>query len=123
MKQRILIVEDDVHSQKIAKAIIEHHRTEVGIARNAEEAMQMLAQEYFSAVLIDLTLPGVSGWELKTQIHEQIGNLPCIAFTAFHSSKVAQEAIDAGFAGYFSKPLDISHFYDDLIAKIEMAGG
>ena len=62
----------------------------------------------YDAVIIDLALPGKDGWELLSEIvdNPNTENLPCIAVTAFHNSKLREQALHAGFTAYFPKPLD-----------------
>jgi CheY-like chemotaxis protein len=59
---------------------------------SAEDALDMLAQASHTAVLIDIALPGMDGFELLEAIrsNENWSHLPCIAFTAYHSSLVKQ---------------------------------
>ncbi len=56
----------------------------------------------------DLTLPGKDGWELLADILDNPTTeaLPCIAVTAYHNSKLREQALRAGFIAYFPKPLD-----------------
>jgi CheY-like chemotaxis protein len=82
----------------------------VDTADNAEQATQLLFQKgnKYNAVIIDLALPGKDGWELLANIieHPTTNQLPCIAVTAHHTSKLREDTIRAGFAAYFPKPID-----------------
>ncbi|RMG74833.1 MAG: response regulator, partial [Chloroflexi bacterium] len=62
----------------------------------------------YNAAVIDLALPGMNGFDLIRRIrqHQRYANLPCIAYTAYHSSKVRYEAKESGFDAYLEKPLD-----------------
>jgi CheY-like chemotaxis protein len=108
----ILVVEDDLHGQVISKSILERSGFTVDIAADAEEALQLLTEHQYQAAIIDLTLPKISGWDLLFHIRTKYPELvlPCIAVTAFHSSHVAQEALKAGFLAYFSKPIAVDEF-------------
>jgi CheY-like chemotaxis protein len=112
----ILVVEDDVNGQNIIKSLLEARGFTVDSTSNAEQALQMLYDTHYEAAIIDLSLPGLSGWELLSAIAENFPELqlPCIAMTAYHSNKVAQQTRDAGFVAYFAKPFDIEGFADHI---------
>lgn len=109
-EKHILVVEDDPDGQEMITTMLQHMKFEVVTADNAEEASQILADSaaMYKAVIIDLALPGKDGWELLYEIlaNPATANLPCIAVTAHHTSKLREETIRAGFVAYFSKPID-----------------
>lgn len=115
---RILVVEDDPDGQEVVATVLEHLNIPLDVAGDAEEAEQMLFENgtRYNAVIIDLALPGKDGWELLSDIqgHPATENLPCIAVTAYHTSKIREEALTAGFVAYFSKPLDATSFARQL---------
>lgn len=108
--KHILVVEDDPDGQEMVTTILQHLKFNVETADNGEEASDILFDDKadYDAVIIDLALPGKDGWQLLSEIleHPQTANLPCIAVTAFHNSKLREEALRAGFTAYFPKPLD-----------------
>jgi CheY-like chemotaxis protein len=108
----ILIVEDDPDGQAITKEILEAYGIKVDVVKFAQHALEKLAEHTYTAIIIDLALPDMSGFELLKRLDPQI---PCIAITAFHSSKVAQEAINAGFVGYIPKPIKVNSFFEEVI--------
>lgn len=107
---RILMVEDDLDSQEMIATMLQHMNFEVATADNAEEAAELLFDdgESYDVIVIDLALPGKDGWELLAEILENpdTEQLPCIAVTAFHQSKLREDALRAGFTAYFPKPID-----------------
>ncbi|MEL6408621.1 MAG: response regulator [Chloroflexota bacterium] len=109
-QKRILIVEDDPDGQEMVATILQHMSFQVDTADDGEQASAMLAKsgEVYDAVIIDLALPGKDGWELLTEItnNPRTEDLPCIAVTAFHNSKLREDALRAGFTAYFPKPID-----------------
>ena len=115
---RILVVEDDPDGQEVVATVLEHLNIPIDVANDAEQAEEMLFadQTPYNAVIIDLALPGKDGWELLSDIqrHPLTENLPCIAVTAYHTSKMREEALTAGFIAYFSKPLDATSFARQL---------
>lgn len=109
---RVLIVEDDPDGQELVSRMLHHHHIEVDMVENGEAALSLLDAHAYAGVVIDLRLPGMSGWLLLRNIQEKYATpkLPCIAITAYHSPEVAMEAKRAGFAAYFPKPLEAGEF-------------
>ena len=118
MTQPILIVEDDPDGQALVSHVVGHLNIPHDVVGDAEKAAQKLfdSGEVYQAVIIDLALPGKDGWELLAEIRNnpQTADLTCIAVTAFHTSKTREDALQAGFDAYFSKPLDATHFSRQL---------
>lgn len=108
--KRILVVEDDMDSQEMVATVLEHMRFAVDVADDGEQAATMLfgSDGIYDAVVIDLALPGKDGWELLDEIldNPNTENLTCVAVTAFHNSKLREQALQAGFTAYFPKPID-----------------
>lgn len=110
MTKHILIVEDDPDGQEMITTMLQHLHFEVDAVDNAEEAARNLfgANNGYDAIIIDLALPGKDGWELLSEIldNPDTSNIPCIAVTAHHNSKLREDTIRAGFVAYFPKPID-----------------
>jgi CheY-like chemotaxis protein len=118
---KVLIVEDEADGQEVLMYLLQRVEIATESAKSAEEALKLLAQHDYSAVIIDLMLPGMDGLELLRIIRhsERTAQLPCIAVTAFHSSHVKKQALDIGFDAYFSKPLDTRTFGKELLAILQ----
>ncbi|MEM9951684.1 MAG: response regulator [Chloroflexota bacterium] len=118
MAEPILIVEDDPDGQALVAHVIDYLGIPHEVVGDAESALEKLfaGQNSYQAIIIDLQLPGKDGWELLADIreNEQTETVKCIAVTAFHTSKIREEALRAGFDVYFSKPLDATHFAREL---------
>lgn len=119
---KLLIVEDEPDGQEVVSGILSHFNIAADTVGTAEEAMQLLFNNGdYTGAIIDLMLPGMHGTELIGHIrgNAATASLPCVAITAYHSSAVKQEAIEAGFNAYFAKPLDEANFFralSDVIA-------
>jgi CheY-like chemotaxis protein len=106
----VLVVEDDRYIWEIISRLLEYHGIQVDVAKDAEDALALLAEYQYTLAVIDLALPGMDGWQLLREIKAtpEIADMPCVAVTAYHDAKVAHEAIAAGFTAYFPKPLETS---------------
>jgi two-component system sensor histidine kinase/response regulator len=113
---RILLVEDEPDGREVVRDLLDYHEIPSEAVATAEEALTRLAQEHFDGVVIDLALPGMDGFGLLRAIRgdERFADLPCIAYTAFHTSMVRRDALEAGFNAYFPKPLDDNAFIREL---------
>jgi CheY-like chemotaxis protein len=104
----ILLVEDEVDGQELVADMLGQFNISADVVGLAEEALNFLEQANYSAMIIDLALPGMDGMELLKLVKNNPGtaHLPCMAITAFHSSLVKQKAIEFGFDAYVPKPLN-----------------
>jgi CheY-like chemotaxis protein len=109
-QKRILVVEDDPDGQEMISTMLQHLSYEIDTANDAEEAAHLLFTpgHSYNAIIIDLALPGKDGWELLSDVigYPDTRQIPCIAVTAHHTSKLREETIRAGFVAYFPKPID-----------------
>jgi len=114
----ILIVEDDPDARSMVSQIVHYLKMPYEAVSDAEIALIKLyaSGSQYSAVIIDIALPGKDGWELVKYIRNQstTESLLCIAVTAYHTSKTREQAVLSGFNAYFPKPLDATHFAREL---------
>jgi DNA-binding response OmpR family regulator len=111
------VIDDDPDMQELLEAIFSHAQIDMFSAFNYEEAAKLLAlpNARYIAALVDLRLPDKTGWEILKAIRETVGDdLPCIAITAYHTSKLREEALHAGFSHYLAKPINA----DELVEVI-----
>lgn len=112
----VLVVEDDPDGQEVVARMLRHHKINTTVVGSAEDALGLLAEKKYTALVIDLALPGMDGWTLLNTIQRnpKTAYLPCVAMTAFHSADLAIKAIEAGFVAYFPKPLEATSFVREL---------
>lgn len=115
---RILVVEDDPDGQEVVSTILEHLKIPIDVAGDAQEAEAFLfnSGNAYHAVILDLALPDKDGWTLLSEIRDNpaTAEVPCIAVTAYHTSKLREEALIAGFNAYFPKPIETTSFLRSL---------
>lgn len=117
----VLVVEDEIDSLELVQGILEYHGVKCLPTGSAEEAIKLLEKTKPTLIIIDLALPGMDGWELLNKLHTypSLAGVPRIAITAYHTSEVANKAIEAGFDAYFAKPLDATSFVRELESIVE----
>ncbi len=105
---RILLVEDNPINQQVAVEILKHSGLLVSIADNGRKALEMMDSGRFDAVLMDLQMPEMDGFEatrLIRSIH-QYESIPIIAMTAHAMSEDLLRCRQAGMNDHISKPVD-----------------
>jgi CheY-like chemotaxis protein len=112
----LLVIEDDPDGQEVVGRILTHYNIPYHTVGTAEEAVDLLNQYSFSALIVDLALPGADGWTLLNYVRNNphTAHTPCIAMTAYHSTELAVKAIEAGFNAYFPKPLVTAGFVAEI---------
>jgi DNA-binding NtrC family response regulator len=76
------------------------------MAKDATEAMDIVASQPIDLVLCDVQMPGINGLELVRRIHEIHPDLPCIVITGYSSAENSLEALRAGAFWYLEKPFE-----------------
>lgn len=105
---RVLIADDHLMVRNGLKQLCESMGDVVvaGEAANGGEVIDALKHDQFDLVLLDLTMPGVSGLDLVEYIHTQHSHLPILVFSMRNEPKIAQGALQAGASGYLTKECD-----------------
>ena len=107
-KIKIMIVEDNVTSLKLAGDLLEIEGFEVCRCMDAEAAMKALDQFRPDLILMDLALPGMDGLQLtrKLKSEENTKKIKIIALTASAMKGDKEKIFSAGCDGYITKPID-----------------
>ncbi|MEX2215545.1 MAG: response regulator [Phycisphaeraceae bacterium] len=89
---------------------------EVVLVCDGESVLAAAASEAPDLILLDLSLPGIDGWELAGRIKADVSlkHIPVIALTAHAMASDRQKALDAGCDEYDTKPVDISRLLDKM---------
>jgi DNA-binding NarL/FixJ family response regulator len=92
-----------------------------GEATNGDEVLEVLRQQEFDLILLDLTMPGLSGVNLITRIHASYEKLPVLVLSMHNELHIAKRVLQAGASGYVTKGSE----QDTLMAAIRKvaAGG
>jgi PAS domain S-box-containing protein len=107
---RVLVVEDDLDTLEMLKALFQNRGAEVITASSARDALNVFERSLPDAVVSDLAMPEQNGYELIEHIRrrspEQGGKIPAVALTAFARGEDRLRALTAGFQVYVPKPVD-----------------
>jgi two-component system sensor histidine kinase/response regulator len=117
---RILLAEDNVVNQHVARGILQKAGYPVVVAGNGQEALAALRRQTFDLVLMDIQMPGVDGFEATAAIRtNECGtktHLHIIAMTAHAMKGDREKCLAAGMDGYISKPIRASDLLE-LVAN------
>ena len=112
----ILIAEDNLINQKIAKKILSKLGYQPKIASNGKEALEMASQEKFDIVLMDVQMPEMDGMEATRMIRSNLKVQPVImAMTANVMQGDRDLCLQAGMDDYISKPIIL----EELLSHLE----
>ena len=113
---RILVVEDNPTNQEIALAILEGVGSLAEIANNGKEAVEAVRRSHYDAVLMDIQMPVMDGYEATRAIRKdpEFVSLPIIAMTAHAMKGDEEKCLEAGMDGYISKPVNQDRLFQVL---------
>jgi signal transduction histidine kinase len=104
--QSILIADDNEINLLLLTKMLEMQGYHVEIARNGEQALEMINSNNYLLGLIDINMPVMSGIELVKVLRKQNNHLKVVAISAYVDTNKKIEALLAGFDFYLSKPID-----------------
>ena len=109
--QAILVVDDNDDNAEIVRALLESRGFPVIVAHDGDEAMRLFESARPSLVLLDVLMPGRSGWEVCRLMRQHTGHgrsVRIIMLTALSDWNDKQSALQTGADDYITKPLDLA---------------
>ena len=123
---RVLLVEDNAVNMMIAVALLEHWGVRVTEATDGTQALAAVdraaaARQPFNLVLMDLQMPGLSGYQTTEALRRQYSaaQLPVLALTAAALVSERQRAQAAGMNGFLTKPIDPPNLHRALLRALQ----
>src|SRR5690606_6689750 len=107
---KILIVEDEKHLADGLRFNLEAEGIEVEIAPDGETGLQLLAENGFDAVVLDIMLPGIDGFSVASSLRERDDFTPILMLTARGRPEDVLRGFESGTDDYLSKPFDLDIF-------------
>ena len=104
----ILIVEDNLLIRELIREILAQEQYHVLEASDGKDALEKLQEATPDLVLMDIQLPSLDGYAVLSQMRRdpRFHSLPVIALTAYAMRNDQEKALQAGFDGYQTKPID-----------------
>jgi len=114
----VLVVDDDPMVRNVARRLLESFGLTVLVAEGGPEAVARVtsAQERIDAVLLDMTMPEMSGVDVFARLHEMRPGLPVVLMSGYHEDELSAE-VGAGISGFVQKPFTPA----DLASRMRVA--
>lgn len=106
-KKTVLVIEDEADVRNFASRVLELEGYRVLRAEDGDEGLRLVRENQVALVLLDLLLPGRSGWEVLDQLKKEpeLSSIRVVVFTASAGVSQRGRALSMGAADYMVKPL------------------
>lgn len=112
----VLIVDDEPDNLEVIADTLDFFGAVGKTALNGEEGLVVLENFMPDFILLDLSMPRMNGWEMRKAVktRPETQHIPIIALTAHAMAGDAERALEVGFDGYITKPVEILSFVESL---------
>jgi PAS domain S-box-containing protein len=113
----ILVVDDQIQNIMLLKGFLARLGYEIIQAKSGEEALEKLSGNQVDMILLDVKMPGMSGFEVLTKLRadKKTQRIPVIMITAHNENEARLKALEAGCDDFISKPFD----QHELLARVK----
>ena len=119
---RILLAEDNEINQQVAREILEQAALVVEIANNGLEALEMAQKNPYDAILMDIQMPVMGGFESTEKIRNldgEVKDIPIIAMTAHAMAGDREKSLEGGMVDHVVKPINPDALFSALVKWIK----
>jgi two-component system alkaline phosphatase synthesis response regulator PhoP len=109
MARRILVVDDDILVVEALKELLTSSGYEVRVATRGQEALEILDQEHFDLLILDVVMPKMTGFDLCREVRkrdDEMSAVKIIMLTAKTEARDLQSEERCGCELYLTKPID-----------------
>lgn len=115
----ILVVDDESSFRKTLKEILENNGYKAYVAEDGLTAIQMVKENHFDIVFIDVMLPGIDGFQTLEKIKEIDPDTNAIMMTGQNIEDFTDQAVSRGAFAHMTKPVDLARLLQLTINAIE----
>ncbi len=115
----ILVVDDVEDNRLLMKALLEREGAVIYSAGSGEEAILSVHNRSYDAILMDIQMPGLDGYQALAEARSENYKKPVFALTAHSMKEEIDRALAAGFSGRFSKPVNSKKLAETLLAHAQ----
>ena len=108
---KILVVEDNKINRIVTKKILDSGNIESVIVEDGYVALDILDYENFDAILMDINMPLIDGYETTKMIRKKGIKTPVIALTAYDRSEILEKVNLSGMNEVLMKPFEVQNLY------------
>ncbi|MCC8356790.1 MAG: response regulator transcription factor [Oscillospiraceae bacterium] len=102
----ILVVDDDLNTRRLMKAVLEENKYEVYTAEDGAKALEVMEENHIDLVVLDVMMPNMDGYEFTRLIRENQDTLPILMVSAKQLPADRKQGFLAGTDDYMTKPVD-----------------
>jgi len=114
--KQVLIVNSNVTAASILKTELQLWKLEAIVVDNAEQALQIIAEQNFNLVITEMNLPGMNGIQLAARMKDTFPDLPFILLNALNDDRYKEYETLAGEMTVLNKPLKQHHLFDHILS-------
>jgi DNA-binding response OmpR family regulator len=111
---RVLVVDDEADVRRLTRTLLERAGLQVSEATNGLEALRRLQIEHVDAVVLDVSMPGLNGWQTLERIRD-LADTPVLMLTGIMGELNAVRGLRAGADDYVTKPFG----RQELVARVQ----
>src|ERR1051326_280579 len=111
---RVLLIEDELGIAEEIKEGLEEERFRVDVASDGTTGLDMATSNNYAVILLDIMLPGISGWEVCKRLRDAKDLTPVLMLTARDAPPDRVRGLDLGADDYLPKPFD----FPELVARV-----
>lgn len=112
-----LIVDDNKINRVVTQRILEQRDFSCKTAGSGQEAIEILRNEHFDLVLMDVNMPGMNGMQTTREVRN-FSNVPIIALTAVEIQEMRDEILASGMNDIIVKPYDVQQFFQKVFKNL-----
>jgi CheY-like chemotaxis protein len=121
---KVLVVDDSISVRKALERVLAPREMEVTAAASGEQALEQLRQSVPDLVIIDVVMPGMSGFELCSSLKndEDLKHIPVILISGLVNDSVIAQAHQVGAVSVVSKPFTPDELFPKIDAALNASG-
>ena len=110
----VYVIDDDESVRKALKRLLRSADLDVETFSSAEEFLSNSRRNLNACILIDIRMPGLTGFDLQKRLLSQQVRIPVIVISASDDAQTREHARDLGAVGFFRKPVDDQALLDAI---------
>jgi DNA-binding response OmpR family regulator len=114
-KSKILLLEDDINLSETIEEFLQDEGYEVSHVYDGDSAEEVIYEEKFDILLLDVNVPGLNGFELLKKIREEGNETPAIFITSLNSTDDLSDGYESGCDDYIRKPFELK----ELLLRVQ----
>jgi len=116
---KILLVDDEVEFVTTLAERLRLREFQTEISADGEEALNLFDASVFDVIVLDVFMPGMSGFDVLKELKKRSSNIPVILLTGHGATEEGVEGMSLGAFDYLMKPIDIEELTEKINAAVK----